>query len=376
MKKKNIEMLNNTLGNIVHKFSIQNKLKLMGSNSLRGILFPSDYDFVSKITEPIKALSHHFQELFSKPLPFIFLDFKSGSDKTKEDNKLRWTPKDLSNGYVIIHKKKKTLEEAMKEDMIIKLDYAVQIGNSFFENSIIFNTPYQSQKTKKQIENDLQEDISTISSNQIQDSNTRIIYLITSIFIFIMSIIYFKFGKSFKSESGGVSTFFKSFFNGLFGSFTILIIPILWVFNFTLGLQYFYLYPIFLIIIRFIRYFGTMILYFSTKNSSKASFSDELIKELDNIKNYSPSWGLIGVQELKTILAMFGYENLFSKSIIPENNNSSNLTNNKFISSGFLPNFLIENNSGGMILSIVITLLTIVISFIILFGITGIQNIS
>jgi len=159
MKKKNIDLLNNTLKDIVHKFSIQNKLKLMGSNSLRGILFPSDYDFVSKITEPIKALSHHFQELFSKPLPFIFLDFKSGSDKTKEDGKLRWSPKDLSNGYVIIHKKKKTLEEAMKEDMVIKLDYAVQIGNSFFENSIIFNTPYQSQKTKKQIENDLQEDI-------------------------------------------------------------------------------------------------------------------------------------------------------------------------------------------------------------------------
>lgn len=155
MKKKRIDSLNNTLGDIVHKFSIQNKLKLMGSNSLRGILFPSDYDFISKITEPIKALSTHFQELFSKPLPFLFLDFKAGSDSTKEDGKLRWTPKDISKGYV----KKKTLEEALKEDLVIKLDYAVQSGNAFLENSIIFNTSYQSQKTKKEIELDLQADI-------------------------------------------------------------------------------------------------------------------------------------------------------------------------------------------------------------------------
>jgi len=159
MKKKSIDLLNNNLGDIVHKFSIQNKLKLMGSNSLRGILFPSDYDFISKITEPMKALSNHFQELFSKPLPFLFLDFKAGSDSTKEDGKLRWLPKDIAKGYVMINKKKKTLEEALKEDMVIKLDYAVQSGNAFLENSIIFNTLYQSKKTKKQIELDLQEDV-------------------------------------------------------------------------------------------------------------------------------------------------------------------------------------------------------------------------
>jgi hypothetical protein len=73
---------------------------------------------------------------------------------------------------------------------------------------------------------------------------------------------------------------------------------------------------------------------------------------------------------------MFGYENLFSQSIIPENNNSNNLSNNKFISSGFLPHFLIENNKGGMFLSIIITILTIIFSYIILFGVTQIQNIQ
>ena len=215
------------------------------------------------------------------------------------------------------------------------------------------------------------EDISNITSNQTQDTYTRYIYLLTGIIIFILSIVYFKVSKSLKigENDSGIMLFAKSLFNGLLGSFSILIIPILWVLNFAIGLQYFYIYPIFLIIIRFIRYFGTMILYFTTKDGLKSNFSDDLVKDLDNIKNYSPSWGLFGVQELKTFLEMFGYENLFSKSIISENNNSHNLSNNKFMASGILPFFAIDKNSGGMTLSIVITILTIIFSSIILFAV-------
>jgi len=160
--KKKISYLNNEIGDIAHKFSIQHKLKLLGSNSYRGILYGSDYDFVSKITEPMKALSKHLQELFSKPLPFLFLDFKAGIDPTKEDGKMRWSPKDLSNGY----NKNKSLEDALKENMLIKLDYAIQIGNSFLENSIIFYTRYQSQKTKKEIEKDLDNDVTKYTKKE------------------------------------------------------------------------------------------------------------------------------------------------------------------------------------------------------------------
>jgi hypothetical protein len=178
MKKKSITLLNNQIGNIAHKFAIQNKLKLMGSNSFRGFLFPSDYDFTSTITEPIKALSQHLQELFAKPLPFLFLDFKAGTDERQEDKKLRWKPKDLANGYVIIHSKKKTLEEAMKENMLIKLDYAVKLGNSYFENSIIFNTKYQTQKTKNEIENDLEYEIKEYSKQNTMKSLKRLYSLL------------------------------------------------------------------------------------------------------------------------------------------------------------------------------------------------------
>jgi hypothetical protein len=160
MKRKSIDLLNNKIGDIAHRFAIQNKIKLLGSNSYRGILFGSDYDFVSKITEPMKAFAKHLQETFKK-VPFIFIDFKAGIDPTKKDKKLRWTPKDIVKGYVLIRGQKKTLEESLKENMLIKLDYAVPVGNSFLENSIIFNTPFQSKKTKTQIEKDLEQDISS-----------------------------------------------------------------------------------------------------------------------------------------------------------------------------------------------------------------------
>lgn len=178
LKKKPIELINNQVGDIAHKFAIQNKLKLLGSNSYRGLLFPSDYDFTSTITEPIKALSQHFQKLFSKPLPFIFLDFKAGIDESQEDKKLRWMPKDLSNGYVIIHNQKKTLEDAMKENMLIKLDYAIKLDKSFLENSIIFYTKYQTKSTKKEIEKDLEYEIKDYSKNNSMKSLKRLYTLL------------------------------------------------------------------------------------------------------------------------------------------------------------------------------------------------------
>lgn len=165
MKRKSINLLNNKIGDIAHKFAIQNKVKLLGSNSYRGILFGSDYDFVSKITEPMKAFAKHLQHLFKK-IPFIFIDFKAGIDPTKKDKKLRWTPKDIVKGFVIIKGQKKTLEEALRENMLIKLDYAVPVGDSFLENSIIFTTPFQYKKTKNEIEKDIENDISVYTKEE------------------------------------------------------------------------------------------------------------------------------------------------------------------------------------------------------------------
>ena len=117
----------------------------------------------------------------------------------------------------------------------------------------------------------------------------------------------------------------------------------------------------------------SIIYIISEKSSSmKDSFSDYLVDQLENFKNYSPSWGLIGIDELKLLLNVLGYENVFSQMIIPEDNNGKNLSQNKYVSTGafgFLFNFIATkdtNNMNGIIYSIILVILTFIISMIIL----------
>ena len=125
----------------------------------------------------------------------------------------------------------------------------------------------------------------------------------------------------------------------------------------------------------------SIIYILSEKSSSmKDSFSDDLVDQLENFKNYSPSWGLIGIDELKLLLNIFGYQNDFSKLIIPENNDGKNISENKIVSSGAL-GFIFQmiankenTNMNGIIYSIVIMALTILISIIILFGVAKVNK--
>jgi hypothetical protein len=215
-----------------------------------------------------------------------------------------------------------------------------------------------------------QTDVSNIITNQQEDGKVKKAFFMTAVVVFIFASIFFIMKSS------------NSFVNGLFGSSAILIMPILWVFNFFLAIQYFYIFPIILIVFRFIRYMLMSIIYILSEKSSsmKDSFSDDLVDQLENFKNYSPSWGLIGISELKLLLNVLGYQNDFSKSIISENNDGKNISENKFVSSGAL-GFIFQmiankenTNMNGIIYSIVIMALTILISIIILFGVAKVNK--
>jgi len=209
---------------------------------------------------------------------------------------------------------------------------------------------------------DNQEYLSPIISNQYENMQVRKTFLITAIFIIILSIFYF-----FKNTK-------YSFINGFLGSSAILALPILWIINFTIGIQYFYIYPILIIAFRFIRYIvmaGLYIMY----NNKNTNFSTDLLDQFDNFKDYSAPWGLIGVDEYKLFLNILGYENTFSKEILEDK--ASNISLNKYVSTGFLGFFVDkivnkENNTSGIILSIFMIITTILISIIILYGIVKI----
>jgi hypothetical protein len=218
--------------------------------------------------------------------------------------------------------------------------------------------------------NNENEDISFIYSNQTQDSNLRLGFLITSIVLFILTICFFYFGYKL---NGGLT-----WLKGILGSSAILILPIIWIFNFLIGVQYFYIYPIILIIVRFFRYIIMTMIYLKYKDTDKKGLSDDLIKKIDNFKNYSASWGLIGVEELKIIMGLNGFNNIFSDYILEDKTNSVNISNNKFITSGLLGfgifDFIENKNKKGLIYSIIYFLITIFVSSIILFQIVKINQ--
>ena len=213
---------------------------------------------------------------------------------------------------------------------------------------------------------DNQTSISDIHTNQGEDKKLRLAFQITFIIIFFLSLFFL------------VKKTTSIYFNGLTGSAGILILPMLWVFNAVFAFQYFYIYPIVLIGIRFLRYaIMTAIFIMSEKNKNmRDGFSDDLVEQLENFKNYSAPWGLIGVDELKLILNMNGYENSFSKSIL-SNNNGGNISSNKIMSSGIFRFIaqkigLDEGNSNAIAYSGIVLILTILISVIYLYGIVKI----
>ena len=238
----------------------------------------------------------------------------------------------------------------------------------FFNTADIGNINIQSEIREQQFFVDNQQDIANITTNSTQNSTLQKAFFVTFIFILLITIIFIYLSKT------------GPFFNGLLSSSAIIIIPLLWVFNFYLAINAFYLYPILLIIMRFIRYVCMLIIYIiSNRNDSfKDGFSDDLKYEFENFQNYSPSWSLIGVDFLKTLLNIRGHNNMFSESIIPNNDISKNISNNVFMSTGlfgFAIQYFINdkaNNFRGMILSFVTLLLAIAVTGIVLFGIVGI----
>ena len=236
-----------------------------------------------------------------------------------------------------------------------------------------FNNPdYSSDGKSIKLYVDKQEDVSVISSNARNDLLVRQAYIVTFIIIFIATIVFISIGSV---DTKGRRIY--KFLNGFLASFAILIIPILWCFNFILGITYFYIYPIVLIGIRFLRYVIMFGLYVRVQSNEylKNTFSEDLNNQMENIKNYSPSWALIGTDIIKLILHMQGYSNVFSKLIIPDTINSKNLSSNTLVSAGLFKFLDYKNadNMKGMILNATIAIISIILTIIIVFGINSIK---
>jgi len=128
---KPTSLLNNEIEKVVERFACRSKVKLLGSNSIRGFLYPSDVD-IEVLAENLSAkeLAQRIQTAVKNLGDTIFSEFKTEDGK----HKLRWTAKDILKG----NKGKVTLAEALTKKGIVKLDLIEPVGDSFAEVSLYY----------------------------------------------------------------------------------------------------------------------------------------------------------------------------------------------------------------------------------------------
>jgi hypothetical protein len=216
---KTLDMLNNKIGNLVEKFAVKGKVKLVGSNQRRGQLYTSDYDIMTKLNDRAETLANYFKNVMEE-IPkkqYYFMDFKCGLDKRlvynfDEDelaqylknplisksykNKilsskgeervklirdlfiLRWTREDIINGYVkLIDGSEYSLVDALQDNTIIKLDIIIPIGDRLAEVSEMYMYK-QDKLDDTNILQDLSDDIEKYKHNNTMKSLKRLYSII------------------------------------------------------------------------------------------------------------------------------------------------------------------------------------------------------
>ena len=208
----------------------------------------------------------------------------------------------------------------------------------FFATADIKNYGKDDIDLKLYIDDNGRKQAGNITSNQLQIQKLQKVFINTAIVILHIFLIYIIVSPRMKSVKG----IKKDIFSGFFGASAILIIPIIWVLNFILATKYFYTYPLVLLGFRFIRYVGMAILYYQYSYTQKYgiegffsgdSFTDDLKDQLEDFSTYSPSWNLVGMDLIKSLMNLNGYENIFSKKYTNQNK-SNNLASNRYVMPG------------------------------------------
>ena len=220
MGKKTIPMINNKIGTLIEKFSVKGKVKLVGSNQRRGMLYVSDYDLLTKLKDRAEILAEHFQKVM-KEIPkkdYYFMDFKCGlfkkliydfdeddlttylknplihksykkkilDSKGEERVKLirdlfilRWTRDEIIAGYKkLIDGSKYSLVDALQDDTIIKLDVIIPVGDRFAEVSEMYMYK-QTTDDNKSIIQSLSDDIEKYKHSNSMKSLKRLYSIIS-----------------------------------------------------------------------------------------------------------------------------------------------------------------------------------------------------
>jgi len=138
LKKKSKNDYNNKLKNVFNFLSISGKYKIIGSASLKSILYASDYDlneeYTSNANNTYNKVYQIFREKFisAKMNPNIYIiDFKCGE---VDGEPIRWNYKDMLKGRKILSDGSRiSFQDCLKMKSTIKLDIIAKVNSVFLD---------------------------------------------------------------------------------------------------------------------------------------------------------------------------------------------------------------------------------------------------
>lgn len=133
------QYLNKEIVSAFHRLCVHGTYKLIGSRSIRNLLYANDYDLnesfhVKDSDSVFQNLHNHFKQIFVKAKndpDYFILDFKCGIDKNSEP--LRWSYDDVMQGFKSVNSYKYHFSDCLRMDATIKLDLCLVVNGLFNE---------------------------------------------------------------------------------------------------------------------------------------------------------------------------------------------------------------------------------------------------
>ena len=131
----------NKLKEVFNIISLTRKYKVIGSSNLKNIRYNSDYDladFYDNKKPTLNKVVKYFQDIYKtldKKNSYSYItDFKCGLNNNNEP--LKWTKEEVKkNKKILINGSNITLQDAIQQKSIIKIDVITYINNTFIEIS-------------------------------------------------------------------------------------------------------------------------------------------------------------------------------------------------------------------------------------------------
>ncbi len=213
-------------------------------------------------------------------------------------------------------------------------------------------------------------DINEVISNKYIDRYLRRYFAIYALVALSICIIYL---TQPNTQQKGLAS---SFIEGVMASCAIIALPILWIFNWYLGLKLFIGYPMILMIARYLRYPLYYIMRKIYLSQSKLQTEcSKLKEEFTRPESYTAPWDLMGVTLFKYIIKMFCSRSLYSDLFVDYRDGYRDISSNAYVT-GHVFRIAMKDKNGPFDYyhHIVVFVITLIVYFFLLFSVIGKDN--